>query len=160
MRIAIAKEGFTRKISLLTRKLNIELRNKLVRRYLWSIDLCELKTWTQRKLERKYLERFETWCWRRMEKVKQSEKVTNEQVFERIGEKRTLLNKSYLKKTSCIGHVLRRNCLYHDAIEGQMMEVKGVRRRTQFLDDLRNRRYWELRGEAEDQIRWKRQFIS
>ena len=29
----------------------------------------------------------------------------------------------------------------HDAIEGQMMEVKGVgRRRTQLLDDLRNRR--------------------
>ena len=40
---------------------------------------------------------------------------------------------------------MRRNCLFYDAIEGQMMEVKGVgRRRTQLLDDLRNRRrYWE-----------------
>ena len=32
------------------------------------------------------------WFWRRMEKVKWSEKVTNEQVLDRIGEKRTLLN--------------------------------------------------------------------
>jgi hypothetical protein len=37
-------------------------------------------------------------------------------------------------------------------MEGQMMEVKGVgRRRTQLLEDLRNkRRYWELKEEAED----------
>ena len=43
--------------------------------------------------------------------------------------------------------ILRRNCLLHDVIEGQMTEVKGVgRRRTQLLDDLRNRRrYWELK---------------
>ena len=39
----------------------------------------------------------------------------------------------------------------YDAIEGNMAEVKGVRRRTQLLDDLRNRRrYWELKEEAED----------
>ena len=29
------------------------------------------------------------WCWRRMEKIKCSEKVTNEEVLERIGEKTT-----------------------------------------------------------------------
>jgi hypothetical protein len=67
-----------------------------------------------------------------MEKIKWSEKATNEQVLEHIGEKRTLLN----------------NNLY-DAIEGQMTEVKGVGRKTQ-LDDLRNRKYWELKKEAED----------
>ena len=61
----------------------------------------------------------------------------------------------------CTVH-LRRNCLLHDVIEGQMMEVKGVGGgRTQLLDDLRNRRrYWELKEEAEDRKRWRRQFIS
>jgi hypothetical protein len=34
--------------------------------------------------------------------------------------------------------------------------VKGIgRRRTQLLDDSRNRRYWELKEEAEDRNRWK-----
>ena len=57
--------------------------------------------------------------------------------------------------------MLRRNFLHHDAIEGQMMEVKGVGgRRTQLLDDLRKRRYWELKEEAEDRKRWRRQFID
>ena len=98
-----------------------------------------------------------------MEKIQWSEKVTNEQVLDCIGEKRTLLNTILRKKANWIGHILRRNCLLHDAIEGQMMEVKGVgrRRRTQLLDDLRNRRrYWELKEEAEDRKRWRLQFIN
>ena len=74
-----------------------------------------------------------------------------EQVLDRIGEKRTLLNNILRRKAYWMGHILRRNCLLHGAIEGQMTEVKGVGRRTQLLDDLRNkRRYWELKEEAED----------
>ena len=74
-----------------------------------------------------------------------------------------VLNNVLRREANWIGHVLRRNCLLHDAIEGQMTEVKGVgrRRRTQLLDNLRNRRrYWELKEEAEDRKRWRRQFIS
>ena len=98
------------------------------------------------------------WCWQRMEDIKWSEEVTNE-VLERIGEKRTILNNILPRKVNWIGHILRRNCLFNDAIEGQMTEGVG-RRRTQLLDDLRNRiRYWELKEEAEDQNRWKREFI-
>ena len=77
-----------------------------------------------------------------------------------IEEKRTLLNNILRGKANWIGHILRRNFLLHDAIEGQMTEVKGVgRRRTQHLDDLRNRRrYCELKEEAENRKRWRRQF--
>ena len=67
-------------------------------------------------------------------KIKWSEKVTNEQVLDHIGEKRrTLINNILRRKANWIGHILRRNCLLHDAIEGQAMKVKGVgrRRRTQ-----------------------------
>jgi hypothetical protein len=78
-----------------------------------------------------------------MEKIKCSVEVTNEQVLERIGEKRTLLNNILRRKANCIGHVLRRNCLLHDDIEGQITEVNGVRRRrTQLLDDLGNRQIY------------------
>ena len=86
-----------------------------------------------------------------MEKIKWSKKVTNEQVFERIGEKRTLLNNVLGSKVNWIGHIVRINCLLHEAIEEQMTEVKGVgRRKTQLHNVLRNRRkYWELREEKE-----------
>ena len=59
------------------------------------------------------------------------------QVLECIEEKRTLLN-ILRREANWIGHILRRNCLLHDIIEGHMTEVKGVGR-IQLLDDLRNK---------------------
>ena len=54
------------------------------------------------------------------------------------------------RKANWIGYILRRNCLLHDTIEGQMTEVKGVGIRIQLLDDLENsRRHWELKEESE-----------
>ena len=96
-----------------------------------------------------------------METIKWSEKVNNEQVLERIEEKRTLLNNILCIKAKWIGHNLRINCLLYDAIEGQMMEVTVLgRSTTQLLDGMRNRRRcWEPKEEAEDRKRWKRQVI-
>ena len=77
------------------------------------------------------------------------------------GEKRTLLNNILRRKANSIDHILIKNCLLHDDLEGQMTEVKGVeRRRTQLLCDFRNRRYWKLKEEAEDRKRWRGQLIN
>ena len=78
-----------------------------------------------------------------------------EQVLARIGEKSTLLNNVLGRKSNWSGHIMRRNCLLHDATEEEMKEVKGVgKRRTQLLDDLRKRRrYWELKEGADDRNR-------
>ena len=52
-----------------------------------------------------------------MEKIKSSEKVTNEQFFERLGEKRTLLNNIARIKAHWIGLIMIRNCLLHGSID-------------------------------------------
>ena len=61
-----------------------------------------------------------------------------------------------------IGHILRRNCLFMMSLKNAWRKWKEVgRRRTQLLDDLRNRRWcWELKEDAEDQKRWKQEFIN
>ena len=52
-----------------------------------------------------------------------------------------LLNNILCRKANWIGDIVRRNCLLHDAIEGQMMEVEEAgRRRAHILDNLRNRK--------------------
>ena len=66
------------------------------------------------------------WCWKRLEKIKWSEKISNEQVLESIGEKKTLRNNILRRKANWIGHILGRNCFFHDAIKGQMTEVKEL----------------------------------
>ena len=59
MRIFIAKESINKKKSILTGKLNIELRKKEVRCNVWSITLNGSETGILRKLKQKYLESSE-----------------------------------------------------------------------------------------------------
>jgi hypothetical protein len=63
-RIVMAKEAFNMK-TLFTSKLDLNLRKKLVKCNIWSIALYGAETWTLRKVDQKYLESFEMWCWRR-----------------------------------------------------------------------------------------------
>ena len=58
-RIFMAKATFNRKKTLFTCKLDINLRKKLVKCYIKSIALYGAETWILRKIDQKYLERFE-----------------------------------------------------------------------------------------------------
>jgi hypothetical protein len=90
-----------------------------------------------RKLDQEYLESFEMWCWRRMEKISWTDRVKNEAVLHRVKEERNILHTIRRRKANWIGHVLRRNCLLRHIIKGK---ITGTRRRgrrcKQLLDDL------------------------
>jgi hypothetical protein len=43
--------------------------------------------------DQKYLESFEMWCWRRMEKFSWTDRVSNEEALLRVMEERNILNK-------------------------------------------------------------------
>ena len=49
--------------------------------YIWSTALYGAETWTIWIVDQKYLESFETWCWRRMEKISWTDRVRNEDVL-------------------------------------------------------------------------------
>jgi len=51
--------------------------------YIWNIALFGAETLTLRKVDQKYLETFEMWCWRRM-KISWNDRVKNEEVLHRI----------------------------------------------------------------------------
>jgi uncharacterized protein YnzC (UPF0291/DUF896 family) len=54
------------------------------------------ETWTLRKLDQKYLESFEMWCWRRMEKISWMDHINNEAVFHRVKEERNKMKEGHL----------------------------------------------------------------
>jgi hypothetical protein len=91
-RIAMAKAAFTKKKTLFTNTLDLELRKKLVKCYIWSIVLYGAETWTLWKLDRKCLESFEMWCWRRMEKISWTDGINNVAVLHRVKEERNILH--------------------------------------------------------------------
>jgi hypothetical protein len=121
------------------------MRKKLVKCYIWSIALYGAETWTLRAVDQKHLESFEMSCWRRMEKRSWTDHVGNEEVLLRVKEQRNILHEICKRKANWIGHILRRNCLLHQVIEGKMkggIEATGRRgrRRRKLLGDLKERR--------------------
>ena len=76
--MATRKAAFNKKRTLFTSTLDLELRKKLVKCYVWSIALYGAETWTLRAVDQKHLESFEMWCWRRMKKIICTDHVSNE----------------------------------------------------------------------------------
>ena len=122
------------------------------------------ETWTLRATDQKYLESFKMWCWRMMEKIGWTDHVRNENVLLRVNEQRTILHEIRKRKANWIGHILRRNCLLQQVIEGKIKGEMGVtrrggRRRKKLLDELKDRRgYSNLKEEALDRTMWRNRF--
>ena len=107
--------------------------------------LYGVETWTLRAADQKYLGSFEMWCWRRMEEISWTDHVRNEEVLLRVNEQRNILHEIRKRKATGIGHILRRNCLLKQVIEGKMkgemeMTRRRGRRRRKLLYDLKERR--------------------
>jgi hypothetical protein len=62
-RIAMTKAAFNKKKTLLTSTLDLNLRKKLVKCYIWSMVFYDAETWMLRAADQKHLEDFEMWCW-------------------------------------------------------------------------------------------------
>ena len=140
------------------------MRKKLAKCYVWSMALYGAETWTLWETDQKCLESSEMWCWRRMEKINWNNRVRNEEVLLRVNEQRNILHKIRKRKANWIGHILRRNCLVKQIIEGKIkgqIEVtrRQGRRRKKLLDDLKDRRgYCQLKEDALDRTMWRNRF--
>ena len=82
---------YNKKRALFTSTLDLKLRKKLVKYYIWSIALYGAETWTLRAVDQKHLESFEMWCWR-------TDHVRNEEVLIRVKEERTILHEISKRK--------------------------------------------------------------
>jgi hypothetical protein len=122
------------------------------------------ETWTLRAVDQKHLEIFKLWCWRRMEKISWTDHVRNKEVLLRVSEQRNILHEIRKRKANWIGHILRRNCLLKEVVEGKIkgwIEVtrRRGRRRKKLLDDLGDRRgYCPLKEKALDRIKLRNRF--
>jgi hypothetical protein len=101
-----------------------------------------------------------------MEKISWTDHVRNEEVLVllRVKEQRSILHKISKRKANWIGHILPRNCLLQQVIEGKIkegIEVTGRRgrRRKKLLDGLNERRgYSHLKEEALERTMWRAGF--
>ena len=110
----------------------------------WNSDISE----SNLKIPGKCVE---MWCWGWIQKISWTDRVRNEEVLQRVKEKRNILYTVKRRKANWIGYILLRNCLLKHIIEGKIKwkkEVMGrwVRWCKQLLDDLKEKiGYWKLK---------------
>jgi hypothetical protein len=83
-------------------KMNLELRKKLVKCYIWCIALYGAGTWMLLAVDQKHMESFEMWCCKRMEKIRWTDHVRNEEVLLRVKEQRNILHEIIKRKANWI----------------------------------------------------------
>jgi len=99
-----------------------------------------------------------------VEKISWTDNVGNEDVLLRVKEQRNILHEASKRKANWIGHIVCRNCLLQQVIEGKIkggIEVTGRRgrRRKKLLDDLKEKRgYSPLKEEILDRTMWRVRF--
>ena len=156
VRIALAKEAFSKRRELLTKSFRKEVKKKIVKTLVWSTLLYGSETWTLRKEDIRKLEAVEMWMWRRMERVSWMDKITNEEILNKVGEKRQLISVIRNRKKNWIGHVLRGEGLLREVMEGRM-EGKRPRGRPRkgMLDELLVESYDNMKRKAENRVEWR-----
>lgn len=160
MRIAMAKEAFTRKKTLFCSSLNLELRKRLVKCYVWSIFLYGCETWTLGKKEKGMIEAFEMWVWRKMEKISWVDKVKNDEVLRRVKEDRVLLKKIINRKANWLGHIMRGKGIMNTVLEGTVEgERRRGRKRLKAIDEVKEgESYKKTKEQAWDRSRWRQKW--
>ena len=108
-RIAIAKSAFPSLEKVLqNRNINIQLRSRFLKCYVWSTLLYGSEAW---RLSLKMLIKLETtemWFLKRMQRISYTEHVTNVEVLRRANTKRKLLCEMVNRKVKFFGHVMRK----------------------------------------------------
>jgi len=99
-----------------------------------------------------------------MRKTSWNDHVRNEEVLLRGNEQRDIRHEIRKQKVKWIGHILRRNCLLKQVIEGKIkgeieVTIRRGRRRMKLMDDHKDRRgYSHLMGEGLDHTMWRNHF--
>ena len=115
------------------------------------------ETWTIRKADATRLEAFEMWVWRKMEKVKWTDKKINVEVLSIVKETKRFLSEIRRRKKRWIGHILRHDNMLRSVLDARMegKRPRG-RRRIKMVDDIKNGNYAQMKRRAEDRAEWKK----
>ena len=119
------------------RGVTMETKVKLVKVLVFPIVLYGAETWTMRKHERRKIDAFELWCWRRVLRVSWMERKTNIWIIENIKQEWTLESRVSKAALSYFGHVVRAGGMEDDVMLGRMngARMRG-RPRQRWLDTL------------------------
>ena len=99
----------------------------LVKAMVFPVVLCGCESWTVKRAERRRIDDFELWCWRRLLKVPWTARRSNQSILKEISPRCPLEALMLKLKLQYFGHLMRRV----DSLEKTLMlgKIEGRRRR-------------------------------
>ena len=158
----IAKKSFWELKELMKSNIIMNTKKRLLKTYIISLLTYGCEAWTISKEAARRINAFERWCYRRILKVSWINKITNNNIFERVKEKPNLLKQIAQRKSSFFGHIARspnRN-LFVNIIEGFINGKRAQGRpRRMWIDDTKEwtniKEYGQLKREAQNREQWR-----
>lgn len=141
-RIEKARSTFITMKNLLTSgDLSLELKNRIVKCYIYPVLLYGVESWTLSEAAEKRIEAFEMWVYRRILKIPWTDHVSNNEVLNRMKCQPQLLLTIKTRKLEYFGHVMRNDNKYRllqNIIQEKVEGKRGPgRRRISWLANLR-----------------------
>ena len=134
---------------------------KLTETLVFPVMMYGCESWTMRKAERRRIDAFEMWCWRRVLRIPWTARRTNKSVLEEIKPEMPLESKIQQQKLKYFGHVMRKD----NSIEKYIMlgKVEGKRRRGRQrmrcidgVKEIMGKSINELAMECLDRQKWRK----
>ena len=120
-----------------SRDITLPTKVRLVKAMVFPVVMYGCESWTMKKDERRRIDAFELWCWRRLLRVPWTARRSNQSILKEISPEYSLEGLTLKLKFQYFGHLMRRA----DSLEKTLMlgKIEGRRRRgwqrMRLLDD-------------------------
>ena len=106
--------------------ITITTKCRIVNAFVFPVVLYGCESWTIRKAERRRIDSFELWCWRRLLRIPWTARRTNKSAIDEI---KTTSGEALIKKQqlSYFGHIMRSE----NSLEKSMMLGMGSKEKRQ-----------------------------
>ena len=110
-----------------SRDITLPTKVRLVKAMLFPVVMYRCESWTVKKAERRRIDAFELWCWRRLLRVPWTARRSNQSIRKKISPRCSLEGMMLKLKLQYFGHLMRRV----DSLEKTLMlgGIGGRRRK-------------------------------
>ena len=129
-----------------SRDITLPTKVHLVKAMVFPIVMYGCESWTIKKAERRRIDAFELWCWKRLLRVPWMARRYNQSILKKMNPEYSLEELMLSLKLQYFGHMMRRT----DSLEKTLMlgKIEGRRRRgrqrMRWLDGISNSIYMSL----------------
>ena len=110
-----------------SRVITLPTKVHLVKAMVFPVVMYGYETWTIKKAERRRIDAFELWCWRRLLRVPWTARRSNQSILKEISPEYSLEGLLLKLKLQYFGHLMQRTDLLGNTL--MLGKTKGRRRR-------------------------------